>query len=62
LVPGGNLVIIDYKRDPKISSSWVMRHVRTHKENVIKEVESIGFKLIDDKNMLKQNYFLSFSK
>ena len=62
LLPGGKLVIIDYKRDPKISSSWVMGHVRTHKENVIKEVESIGFKLIDDKNMLKQNYFLSFSK
>ncbi len=62
LLAGGELVIIDYKRDPKISSSWVMGHVRTHKENVIKEVESIGFKLIDDKKMLKQNYFLSFRK
>lgn len=62
LLPGGKLVIIDYKRDPKVSSSWVMGHVRTHKKSVIKEVESIGFQLIDDKNILKQNYFLSFSK
>ena len=62
LVPGGKLVIIDYKRDPKISSSWVMGHVRTHKENVIKEVESTGFQLIDDDDMLEQNYFLSFKK
>jgi len=62
LLPGGKLVIIDYKRDPKTSSSWVMGHVRTHKENVIKEVESVGFKLIDDKAILEQNYFLSFSK
>ena len=62
LAPGGKLVIIDYKRDPKVSSSWIMGHVRPEKEKVIKEVESIGFKLIDDKNILKQNYFLSFSK
>jgi ubiquinone/menaquinone biosynthesis C-methylase UbiE len=62
LVPNGRLVIIDYKRDPKISSSWVMGHVRAHKEKVIKEVESVGFKLIDDNNMLEQNYFLSFRK
>lgn len=62
LVSGGKLIIIDFKRDPKISSSWVMGHVRAKKETVIKEVESIGFKLIDDKNILEQNYFLSFSK
>jgi ubiquinone/menaquinone biosynthesis C-methylase UbiE len=62
LVLGGRLVIIDFKRDPKVSSSWVMGHVRAHKEKVIKEVESAGFKLIDDNDMLKQNYFLSFSK
>lgn len=62
LIPGGKLVIIDFKRDPKISSSWIMGHVRAPKEKVIKEVESIGFKLIDDKKILEQNYFLSFSK
>ena len=62
LVSGGKLVIIDFKRDPKISSSWVMGHVRTHKEAVIKEVESVGFKLINDNTILEQNYFLSFIK
>jgi len=62
LTPGGKLVVIDFQRDPKISSSWVMGHVRAEKEKVIEEIESIGFKLIDDNNQLKQNYFLSFSK
>jgi len=62
LVSGGKLVIIDYQRDPKVSSSWVMGHVRAQKEKVIKEVESAGFKLINDNDMLQQNYFLSFSK
>ena len=59
---GGKLIIIDFKRDPHISTPWVMGHVRANKENVIKEVESIGFKLTDDKNILKSNFFLSFIK
>ncbi len=62
LVPGSQLVIIDFKRDPDVSSSWVMSHVRAHKKKVIHEIESVGFKLIDDKNLLEKNYFLSFRK
>jgi len=58
----GKLVIIDYKREPKISSSWVMGHVRADTDKVIKEVESVGFKLVNKHNVLKKNYFLSFKK
>ena len=59
---GGELIIIDFKRDPHISTSWVMGHVRANKEKVIKEVESIGFKLKADRNILEGNFFLSFIK
>jgi len=62
LRPGSKIVIIDYIRDPKVSSAWVMGHVRTTKQQVIDEVESAGFKLAHDYDILKQNYFLSFSK
>ena len=62
LTPGGKLIIIDFKRDPHISTPWVMGHVRANKDKVINEVESIGFKLTDDKNILQGNFFLSFSK
>lgn len=62
LTPEGRLIIIDFKRDPHISTPWVMGHVRTNKENVIKEVESVNFKLTHDKNILQRNFFLSFSK
>ena len=62
LSSGGKLIIIDFKRDPHISTSWVMGHVRANKEKVIKEVESIGFKLTDDKNILERSFFLSFIK
>lgn len=58
----GKLIIIDFKRDPHVSTSWVMNHVRANKEKVIKEVESVGFKLIADKNILERNFYLSFSK
>ena len=62
LSSGGKLIIIDFKRDPHISTPWVMGHVRANKEKVIKEVESIGFKLTDDKNILENSFFLSFIK
>jgi len=59
---GGQLVIIDFRKQPGVSSSWVMSHVRADKNTVIQEVESAGFKLISDSDRLKTNYFLSFVK
>jgi len=62
LRPGGELIIIDFRKQPRISSSWVMSHVRTNKEMVIKEIEQAGFKLQSESDMLKTNYFLRFVK
>jgi len=62
LRPGGELIIIDFKKQPGISSSWVMSHVRTNKEAVIKEIEQAGFKLQSETDILKTNYFLKFVK
>ncbi len=59
---GGQLVIIDFRKQPGVSSSWVMSHVRADKNTVIQEVESAGFKLIADSDLLETNYFLSFIK
>jgi predicted methyltransferase len=62
LTPGGRLIIIDFRRDPQRSSSWVMGHVRAGKEQVIDEVTAAGFRLIDDKLLLRTNYYLVFSR
>ena len=62
LKPRGLLVIIDFKRVPGKSSQWVMEHVRGNKEQTIAEVEQIGFKLIEDRDFLRENYFLKFKK
>lgn len=59
---GGALIIIDFRRDPHRSSSWVMGHVRAGKDAVIDEVSKAGFQLIDDKPLLRTNYYLVFRK
>jgi len=58
----GRLIIIDFRRDPRISSDWVMGHVRGNKTWVIAEVASAGFRLVDDKPLMRTNYFLEFVK
>ncbi len=58
----GSLVIIDFKRVEGQSSPWVIEHVRGGKEEVIREVEILGFKLAEDKDFLSDNYFLKFRK
>ena len=58
----GVLIVIDFRKIPGLSSSWVMNHVRADKKTVIKEIEAAGFKLIEERPLLKYNYFLRFMK
>ena len=62
LRPGGELVIIDYRLQPGIASSWVSSHVRAGRQTVIREVEIAGFRLVDDLDILAENFFLRFKK
>jgi predicted methyltransferase len=58
----GRVIIIDFRRDPRISSKWVMGHVRGNKAQVIQEMRAAGFRLVDDKPLMRSNYFLEFVK
>lgn len=58
----GTLVVIDFRRDPQHSSRWVMGHVRAGKDTVIDEITRSGFRLVEDKALLRTNYYLVFSK
>lgn len=62
LRPGGKLVIIDFRKQPGVSSGWVMSHVRANEVTVIKEVEAAGFRLVAQQDLLLSNYFLTFVK
>jgi len=59
---GGRLVIIDFRRRSGISSRWVMGHVRADMDAVIAEVKSAGFDFLEEKPLLRVNYFLEFKK
>ncbi len=47
LRPGGEVVIVDFKRVPGESSEWILNHVRAGEEQVISEMESFGFDLVE---------------
>lgn len=58
----GVLVVIDFKREAGKSPAWIIDHVRGGKESTIAEIERMGFKLIEDRDFLRENYFLKFKK
>jgi len=62
LRPGGQLIIIDFRKQHGVSSDWVMSHVRTNEAGVISEVESAGFRLTEKSQLLHDNFFLKFNK
>lgn len=62
LKPEGELVIIDFKRIPESSSSWVLGHVRLGEQQVIAEVEASGFQLMEQQNYMQTQYHLRFRK
>lgn len=60
--PNGQLIIVDFIKDPKRSSGWILHHVRANKQTVIKEIEAAGFQLAREESFLQSNYFLVFTK
>jgi uncharacterized protein (TIGR03067 family) len=62
LRPGGQVVLIDFRRIEGKSREWILNHVRAGEEVVTREIMSCGFKKIGEENLLKENYFLRFAR
>jgi predicted methyltransferase len=62
LKPGGTLVIVDFERIEGVSRQRILEHVRAGKETVIKEVEAEGFRLLGERKLMQDNYFVTFEK
>lgn len=63
LKPGGELVLIDFKRIPGVTSDFIMNHVRAGQEVFEAEVTAAGFeKTTEVKDLLKENYIVRFRR
>ena len=62
LRPGGRLAVIDFRKQHGTSSGWVLSHVRAGRDQVVAEVNSAGFRLVQEPELLRENYFLIFIK
>jgi SAM-dependent methyltransferase len=61
---GGEVVVLDFERIPGVTREWLMNHVRAGKSEVIAEMNSFGFDLVEEDFDLDlpENYFLRFRK
>lgn len=62
LKPGGVLMIVEFRREPGVSSDWVLNHVRAGESTFRREIEAAGFQFFERHDFLKQNYILKFRK
>ncbi len=62
LKPGGELVLVDFKRIPGKTSEWTLNHVRAGQEVFTAEIEAAGFKQTEQLDFLKDNYLVRFRK
>lgn len=61
--PGGELVVIDFKRIPGESSDFIMGHVRAGQEVFEAEITAAGFEKVGEvKDLLTENYFVKFRR
>lgn len=64
LKPGGQLVLVEFRREAGSSTDWVMQHVRAGQREFTREIEAAGFQLTNTHNLsaLSENYILRFRK
>lgn len=62
LRPGGELLLVEFKRIPGESSQWVLDHVRAGQEVFTAEIEAAGFRKVEELPILKDNYVVRFRK
>lgn len=59
---GGTLVVVDFERIPGTSPDWILQHVRAGKEDFRREIEAAGFRFAGEVKLMRENYFLRFTR
>ena len=58
----GLMVVIDYELIPGVTSPQRIQHLRADKQTAIKEIEAAGFQLVEEKKLMRENYFVVFQR
>ena len=58
LRPDGQVIVVDFKRIPGISSPWVLGHVRAGKQTFVEEMNQAGLVLLEELDFMQTQYFL----
>ncbi len=62
LRPDGQIFLVDFRREPGRSPSWVFAHVRAPEDEVIAEVEHAGFVEVSVDHHLRDSYAVRFRR
>ncbi len=62
LKPRGEILLVDFKRIPGVSSDWMLGHVRAGQEVFETEILAAGFRKVEEYDFLKDNYVVRFRK
>jgi predicted methyltransferase len=62
LRPGGEMLLVDFTREPGLSPAWILEHVRAGRQQVLREVEAAGFTLVSTDDSVGINYALRFRR
>ena len=56
------MVVIDFQKIPGETHQQRIDHVRADKETAIKEIEAAGFRFVEEKKLMRENYFVVFQR
>ena len=62
LRPGGEFVLVEFRRVPGESSDWVLNHVRAGQDQFTEEIQQAGFEVVSQVDWLTENYLVRFRK
>ncbi|MEI8020108.1 MAG: methyltransferase domain-containing protein [Schlesneria sp.] len=63
LKPGGRVILVEFRRVEGTSTDWIMSHVRAGQEVFEAEIVKSGFKKVrEERDLLKENYLVTFEK
>ena len=56
------MVVIDFEKIPGQTRQQRIDHTRADKQTAIREIEAAGFRFVEEKKLMRENYFVVFQR